>query len=115
MLEHRQAALTPPEGGKSDPSGGLAGFSARRAVRGDAGASQEPRNDDRGACKAVLDRTNLGTTTLARQRLVLDPVRAVCLVAQAAPAVGLVVLVVALEPDNLAVALEGQDVGRDPI
>ena len=41
--------------------------------------------------------------------------RLVGLVAQAALAVRLVVLVVALEPFDVAVALEGQDVGRDAV
>ena len=37
------------------------------------------------------------------------------LVAQTALAVGLVVGIVALEPDHLAVAFEGQDVGGDAV
>ena len=47
--------------------------------------------------------------------LVLDPVRLVRVDAQAPLPVGLVLLVVALEPDRLAVALEGEDVGGDAV
>src|SRR5207248_7563116 len=46
---------------------------------------------------------------------VLDPVRALRLRAEPLAPVRLVVLVVALEPDDAAVALEGEDVGRDTI
>src|SRR3546814_13343751 len=52
---------------------------------------------------------------LARQRLVLDAVRLVGGGAEAAVAVLLVGLVVALEPHHLAVALEGEAVGGDAI
>ena len=46
---------------------------------------------------------------------VLDPVRLVGVGAEAARAVRLVVLVVALEPLDVAVALEGEDVGGDAV
>src|SRR5438477_3848995 len=46
---------------------------------------------------------------------VLDPVRLLRLGAEAAAPVGLVVLVVALEPHRTAVALEGEDVGRNAV
>src|SRR5690606_14035937 len=49
------------------------------------------------------------------QGLELDPVRLVRFRAQAPAAVGLVALEVALEPDDLAVALEGQDVRGDAV
>ena len=49
------------------------------------------------------------------QRLVLDAVRLVGFGAEAAAAVGFVIGVVALEPVDLAVALEGEDVGRDAV
>src|SRR5688572_11175558 len=49
------------------------------------------------------------------QRLVAQSVRLVRVVALAAPQVLHVLLVVALEPDHLAVALEGEDVGRDAV
>src|SRR6185369_13282165 len=47
--------------------------------------------------------------------LVLDAVRLVRLGAEAALAVGLIAFVVALEPDHLRVALEGQNVGGDTV
>src|SRR5207249_1201105 len=46
---------------------------------------------------------------------VLDPVRALGLRAEPPAPVGLVVLVVALEPDRAALALEGEDVGGDAV
>src|ERR1700742_4897813 len=49
------------------------------------------------------------------QLLVLDAVGLLGGGAQAALPVGFVVLVVALEPDRLAVAFEGQDVGGDAV
>src|SRR6185436_13728967 len=52
---------------------------------------------------------------LPRQLPVLDPVRLIGRGAEAALPVGFVVLVVALEPDHLAVALEREDVRRDAI
>src|SRR5689334_1535995 len=52
---------------------------------------------------------------LMRQPAVLDAVRLVRVGAQPAVAVRLVVLVVALEPDHPAVALEGQHVGGDAV
>src|SRR5215831_322323 len=52
---------------------------------------------------------------LPRQRLEADAVGLVGLGAEAALAVGLVLLVVALEPDHAAVALEGEDMGRDAV
>src|SRR5262245_3921082 len=52
---------------------------------------------------------------LPRDGLVLDAVRPIGVLAQALLAVALVVLVVALEPHGLAVALEREDVRRDPI
>src|SRR5579883_3168285 len=53
--------------------------------------------------------------SLPHQRLVLDPVRLVGVGAEAAVAVGLVVLVVALEPFDVAVAFERQHVGGDAV
>src|SRR5688572_23200515 len=47
---------------------------------------------------------------LSRQLPVLDPMRRIRLGSQAAPAIRLVVLIVALEPDDAAVALEGEHV-----
>src|ERR1700676_2526016 len=47
--------------------------------------------------------------------LVADAVRLIGLGAEAPPAVGLVGLVVALEPDDLGIALEGEDVRGDAI
>src|SRR5215216_7537285 len=49
------------------------------------------------------------------QRLVLDAMRLVGVGAEPAMAVGLVVLVVALEPFDVAVALEGQHVRGDAV
>ena len=49
------------------------------------------------------------------QLTVLDPMRLIGVRAQPAVPVGLVVLVVALEPDDLAVALEREDVRRDAV
>src|SRR5882724_9925680 len=49
------------------------------------------------------------------QLLVPDTVRLIGLGAEPAVAVGLIRLVVALEPDDFRIALEGQDVGRDAI
>src|SRR5215510_11115420 len=54
-------------------------------------------------------------TALGAQRLVLDPVRLVGVGAQAALAVGLVVREVALEPLDVALALEREDVRRDAV
>ena len=51
----------------------------------------------------------------ANQWLVLDAVRLVGVGAETAVPVGLVVLVVALEPFDVAVALEGQHVGGDAV
>ena len=51
----------------------------------------------------------------ARQPLVAEPMRTIRLGTQATPPIGLVVGVVALEPDDLAVAFEGEQVGRDPV
>src|SRR5829696_4768255 len=50
-----------------------------------------------------------------RQLLVGDPMWPVCLRTQAGPSVLLICLEIALEPDDLRVALEGQDVGRDAV
>src|SRR6185436_18417962 len=50
-----------------------------------------------------------------RELLVADAVRLVGLGAQAALAVGLVRLVVALEPDHLGFPIEGEDVGGDAV
>ena len=50
-----------------------------------------------------------------RELAVLDPVGLVGIGAEPPAAVGFVILVVALEPDDLAVALEGEDVGGDAI
>lgn len=44
------------------------------------------------------------------KRLVFNAVRRVGVVAHAAFVIGLVILIIALEPCDLAVALEGQDV-----
>src|SRR5258707_4474897 len=52
---------------------------------------------------------------LSRQLPVLNPVRLVGVGAEATVAIGLVVLVVALEPDNGAVALEREHVRCDAI
>src|SRR5439155_19648538 len=49
------------------------------------------------------------------QAAVFDAVRPLGLGAEAAAAVGFVVLVVALEPDDAALALEGEDVGGDAV
>src|SRR5207253_1675702 len=49
------------------------------------------------------------------QAAVFDAVRPLGLGAEPAAAVGLVVLVVALEPDDAALALEGEDVGGDAV
>src|ERR1035437_6889094 len=65
---------------------------------------QEPRQRPRGYADP-----------LGRKLAVLDPVRAVGLGAEALVAVGLVVLVVALVPDDLAVALEREHVRRDAV
>ena len=46
---------------------------------------------------------------------ILDPVRRVGVGTQATPAIRFVVLVVALEPLDVAVAFEGEDVGRDAV
>src|SRR5579885_2897724 len=73
--------------------------------------------------RAIQDKLN-GTTTAQQSRgarsspgqgLVADTVWLVGLGAEAALPIGLVVLVVALEPHDLAVALEGEDVGRDAV
>src|SRR5262249_54301227 len=56
-----------------------------------------------------------GGDSVPRQRLVFDTVRLVGVGAQAAFAGDLIGLIVALEPDDLAVALEGQDVRGDAI
>src|SRR5574338_1428961 len=53
--------------------------------------------------------------SLPRQLPVLDPVRLVGFGAEAALAVGFVVLVVTLEPHDLTVAFEGEHVRRDAI
>src|SRR5262245_56398652 len=53
--------------------------------------------------------------SVARQRLVFDAVGLVGVGPEAPFAVGLVVLVVALEPHHLAVALEREDVGGDAV
>ena len=52
---------------------------------------------------------------LARELLVLDPVRDAGNLRQPPHLVGLVVLEVALEPFDMAVALEGEHVGRDAV
>src|SRR5258708_1345672 len=52
---------------------------------------------------------------LPHELAVLDPMGLVGLGAQAAVPVGLVVLVVPLEPDGGAVPLEGEHVRRDPV
>src|ERR1051326_8885947 len=49
------------------------------------------------------------------QRLVTDAMRPVGLGAEPAAPVGLVIGVIAFEPHDLAVALEGEDVGRDAV
>src|SRR5436309_10632670 len=59
------------------------------------------------------DRSTIGGS--AGEFSVPDPVRPVGFGAQTPAAVGLVVLVVALEPDDPAVSLEGQDVGGDAV
>src|SRR3954469_14062118 len=51
----------------------------------------------------------------ARQFSILDPVRLIGLRAKTTMAVGLVILVVAFEPDHLAVAFEGEHVGGDAV
>ena len=53
--------------------------------------------------------------SIAHQRLVADAVRLIRFGTQASPAVGLVIGVIALEPDNLAVTLEGEDVGGNSV
>ncbi len=50
-----------------------------------------------------------------RERPVADPVGPLCRSAEAAPPVGLVLAPVPLEPVHLTVALECQDVRRDPV
>src|SRR5450830_59044 len=65
---------------------------------------QEPRQSSRGQA-----------APLGRELPVLDPVRAVGLGAEALVAVGLVILVVAFVPDDLAVALEREHVRRDAV
>src|SRR5262245_15818135 len=52
---------------------------------------------------------------LAHQLAVADAVRLIGVHAEPAFAVGFVVLVVALEPNRLAVALESENVGRDAV
>ena len=52
---------------------------------------------------------------LAADRLVFDPCWAVRLGAEPPLAVGLIGLVIALEPFDMAVAFEGQDMRRDPV
>src|SRR5262245_54848489 len=49
------------------------------------------------------------------QRLVLDAVRLIRVGAQAFVALGLVGLVIAVAPDDLAVPLEREDMRRDPV
>src|SRR5437016_5742638 len=49
------------------------------------------------------------------QGLVADAVRLIGLGAEAAAPVGLIIGVVAFEPDHLAVAFEGEDVSGDPV
>jgi PAS domain-containing protein len=67
------------------------------------------------ASTPVVDiRTKGATRKLMHQFLELDPVR-IDLCAEALFAIGLVVLVVPLEPRDLAVALEREDVRRDSI
>src|SRR5512133_143813 len=55
------------------------------------------------------------TVHLSRELSILDAMRMVGLRAEAALAIRFVVLVVALEPHDLAVAFEGQHVRGDPI
>src|SRR5215510_7543418 len=60
-------------------------------------------------------RSDGGDASLAGEGLVADPVGRVGGGAQALSAVGLVVLVVALEPHHRAVVLEGEHVGGDAV
>ena len=53
--------------------------------------------------------------TLARQIAVFNPVRLIGFLAQAPFPIRVVLAVVPFEPDHLAVAFEGHDVGRDPV
>src|SRR5438067_4346055 len=52
---------------------------------------------------------------LARESSIFYPVRLIGFGAEAASAIGFVILIVALEPFDLAVAFEGEHVGRDAI
>src|SRR5690606_38411588 len=70
--------------------------------------------DRRAACAPGSAR-RLPRSSGPHQLPVLHPVRLVRLGAEPLLPVGLVLLVVALEPDDAAVALEGEDVGGDAV
>src|SRR5689334_8135188 len=80
-----------------------------------------PHGAQRNAGTAVPDFASLhlgyevAPTRSAREFLVLDAVRDGGVGAEPAHLVGLVVLEVALEPLDMAVALEGEHVGRDAV
>ena len=57
----------------------------------------------------------LSSLLSAHQWLVFDPVRLLCLLTQAAFAVGVVVVVIAFEPLHMTIALERHDVGGDTV
>src|SRR5712672_3408170 len=81
-----------------------------------AGASR-----DAGACRraarsaAACRRGSKETLSGPSERLVADAMRLIGLGAQAPVPVSLVIGVIPLEPHDLAVALEGQHVGRDAV
>src|SRR6201996_3904045 len=62
-----------------------------------------------------IPRQFFGGSRLPRQLLVLDPVRDDGVLAEPAHLVFFVVLEIALEPFDMAVAFEGQDVGSDAV
>src|SRR5262249_54973619 len=70
------------------------------------------QSDNSTLCSSLTALVNCG---LLVQLPVLDAVRLVGAGAEALAALGFVGLVVALAPDRLAVALEGQDVGGDAV
>src|SRR5512138_860075 len=96
-------------------------WASRRARCGTPSPTRSPGSSARACCRSVSPfprrpaQASRRAADLARQRLVLDAVRLVGGRAEAAVAVFLVGLVVALEPHHLAVALEGEDVRGDAI
>src|SRR5262249_42014379 len=83
----------------------------RRPPRAPPGTSRAALRNSNGTARTCRRRGGPS----ARQLPVLDAVGLVGVGAEAALAVGLVVLVVALEPDDLAVALEREHVRRDAV